>query len=156
MQCVLLDPNARVPTRATRDSAGFDLYSVARVVVPAKGFATIPIGVGIRIPDGFYGMIASRSGLMSKNGIFAGTGIIDSDYRGDIRVVLYNMHPQNDFVVGIGDRIAQLLVQRHENAILGYLDLCSAEKWAEMVSAETSSGRNERGTRGFGSSGVSS
>lgn len=106
-----LHHNAVVPRLQTPGSAGVDLHSIDTVVIPAHGRALVKTGLAVALPPGMVGMVCSRSGLALKSGIFVmnAPGIIDSDYRNDLGVILYNSTDEN-FHVGIGDRIAQLVI----------------------------------------------
>ena len=105
----LLSPSAIVPTRGTPGSAGYDLYSIADVVIPKRGRVLVPTGIKIAVPDGYYGRIAPRSGLALKQGIETGAGVVDSDYRGEISVLLLN-HSDVDVSISSGSRIAQIIL----------------------------------------------
>jgi dUTP pyrophosphatase len=133
----LLDNNAKVPTRANINDAGFDLYSVLDTVIPPKQRKTVRTGIAIQMPEHFAGLIWPRSGLSVKQGIDVLAGVVDSGYRGEIMVCLYNT---SDEVVGIntGDRIAQIIFQE-----------------VPRVSMEVHEtlGSSQRGDNGFGSSG---
>jgi dUTP pyrophosphatase len=107
----LLSPDAKVPTRATEFSAGLDLSSIEDTVVPANKWIAIPTGISIQIPKDCYARIAPRSGLAFKYGIQVGAGVADSDYTGEIKVILFN-HGSSDFEVKKGDRIAQLIFEK--------------------------------------------
>jgi dUTP pyrophosphatase len=100
--------------------------------------ALIPTGFKIAIPIGYYGRIAPRSGLAVKNGIDTLAGVVDSDYRGEVRVALYNTDKDQAFPIENGDRIAQLIMER-------------AEMWVPEELHELS--ETERGEKGYGSSG---
>jgi dUTP pyrophosphatase len=133
----LLDNNAKVPTKANINDAGFDLYSVLDTVIPPKQRKTVRTGIAIQMPDHLAGLIWPRSGLSVKQGIDVLAGVVDSGYRGEIMVCLYNT---SDEVVGIntGDRIAQIIFQE-----------------VPRVSMEVHEtlGSSQRGDNGFGSSG---
>jgi dUTP pyrophosphatase len=106
----LLSDLAKIPTQGTNFSAGYDLYAAEDVVVPRFGRKLIKTNVSMAIPMNHYGRIAPRSGLAYKNGIDVLAGVIDSDYRGDIGVILYNTD-NNDFTVKVGDKIAQIIIE---------------------------------------------
>jgi dUTP pyrophosphatase len=134
----LLSPDAKVPTRATEFSAGLDLSSIEDTVVPANKWIAIPTGISIQIPKDCYARIAPRSGLAFKYGIQVGAGVADSDYTGEIKVILFN-HGSSDFEVKKGDRIAQLIFEKI------YTDyFVEVEELDDTV----------RGDGGFGSTGV--
>lgn len=105
-----LTTTARLPVRATEGSAGLDLCADTDVV-PMEPYSRvlIPTGLAVQIPRGFCGRIAPRSGLALKYGIHVLAGVIDSDYRGEIHVLLVNVGEDTFYVHG-GDRIAQLLL----------------------------------------------
>jgi len=99
-----------LPCRQTPGSAGFDLCSAEEAVLPAHGFAAVNTGVAIELPEGTEAQVRPRSGLAARHGIgvLNSPGTIDSDYRGQIRVVLFNASDQ-DYRISRGDRIAQLV-----------------------------------------------
>lgn len=107
----LLSGLAKTPTQGTNFSAGYDLYSAEETVVPRLGRKLIKTNVSMAIPMNHYGRIAPRSGLAFKNGIDVLAGVIDSDYRGDIGVILYNTDNNSDFNVKVGDKIAQIIIE---------------------------------------------
>ena len=93
-----LKNSAAIPKRATEGAAGYDLASAEETVVPEKGKTVVKTGISIATPEGCYGRIAPRSGLAVKKYIDVGAGVIDSDYRGEVGVVLFN-HSDEDFEV---------------------------------------------------------
>ncbi|KAJ6403293.1 hypothetical protein OIU84_015243 [Salix udensis] len=127
-----------LPSRGSRLSAGYDLSSASVAKVPARGKALIPTDLSIAIPEGTYARIAPRSGLAWKHSIDVGAGVIDADYRGPVGVILFN-HSDVDFEVKIGDRIAQLIVEKILTP-----DVMEVEDLDATV----------RGAGGFGSTGV--
>lgn len=137
----LLGAGARLPSRAKEGDAGLDLHAVeAALLGPAGGRATVGTGLAVEIPPGHAGLVLPRSGLAARRGIALvnAPGLIDSGYRGEIRVLLLNTDPQEPFEVEPGDRIAQLLV-------LPFVEV-------EPVVAGELTG-SVRGESGFGSSG---
>ena len=102
---------AQIPTRGSSQAAGYDLYSAEPRVIPAQGKALIDTQLSICIPPGAYGQITPRSGLAVKFDIATGAGVIDPNYRGVVHVLLFNLGDQ-DFQVNIGDRVAQLILER--------------------------------------------
>ena len=121
-------------------AAGYDLYSAEETTVPAHGKALIDTQIAIALPEGTYGRIAPRSGIASEFMINTGAGVIDADYRGSIKILLFNLS-NNDFKVNEGDRIAQLII----------------EKIATIPITETQTlAITERGSAGFGSTGITS
>jgi len=105
---------AKLPTRGSAQSAGYDLYSAENQIVPAHGKALIDTHISCIVPNGTYGRVAPRSGLASKFSLHVGAGVIDADYRGTIRVLLFNLGDMN-FEIKAGDRIAQLVLERVAN-----------------------------------------
>ena len=104
-----------VPQYAHEGDAGADLTASEKKVIPARDRALVATGIRLEIPEGHVGLIWPRSGLAFKKGIDCGAGVIDSHYRGEIKVLLFN-HSDNDFTIEPGDRIAQILVQKVELA----------------------------------------
>lgn len=111
VRCVLLDPAAKIPVKSSSGAAGFDLFSTKKVKLGIDEWAEVNIGVCLQIPDGYFGCIRSRSGLMFKNRVAAFQGTIDSDYRGPITVLLYN-GGEKDVQLDVGDRIAQIIIEK--------------------------------------------
>src|SRR5689334_3595572 len=103
-----LSKNAYTPTRGTSVSVGFDLRSAYHYEIPPYGKLLVSTDIQISLPAGTYGRIAPRSGLAINNFIDVGGGVIDADYRGNIRVILFNFGKEI-FKISPGDRIAQLL-----------------------------------------------
>lgn len=132
-----------LPKYQTALSAGMDLYAnlAESVVLKSLERKLIPTGLFIALPEGYEAQIRPRSGLAFKNGITVlnTPGTIDADYRGEIGVILVNLSAE-EFTVNDGDRIAQMVIAKHEVAI-----------WEETDSLESTA----RGEGGFGSSGVS-
>ena len=130
--------DAIVPTRGSDGAVGYDLYSSEDAIVPNQaGRALVGTGITVVLPQGVYGRVAPRSGLAVKHCINVGAGVIDPDYTGEIKVVLFN-HGSNDFEVKKGDRIAQLVLER-----------CETPPIEEINIVEDT----ERGSGGFGSTG---
>lgn len=126
-----------VPRKSRAGDACFDLHSRTNMTVPAHKHAMVPTGIHTEIPDGYEIELRGRSGLAAKKGIYAHVGTIDSNYRGEICAILFNMSDE-DFVINRGDRIAQFKVNPVEPAFL----------LEEYNLTDT-----ERGENGFGSSG---
>jgi dUTP pyrophosphatase len=133
----LLMPEAKVPTKATPGAAGWDLYSAEDLVIPAGTWASVETGVAVSLPGSHVGLIWPRSGLAVRHGIDVLAGVVDSDYRGGVAVVLVN-HGWEPFAVETGMRVAQLVVQRYE---------------AGQLQVVSQLGRTHRGVNGFGSTG---
>jgi len=134
-----LSPEAVLPVRGSVHAAGFDLAAAQAATVPAGGKAIVKTGLSIAIPEGTYARIAPRSGLAAKRMINVGAGVVDFDYRGEVGVVLFNHGPEA-FEVAVGDRIAQLILEK-----------VSMVECVEVDSLEETA----RGAGGFGSTGVS-
>jgi dUTP pyrophosphatase len=136
---VRLHEEARLPERAYSGDAGLDLATCERVELGPGERAVAPTGLAVAIPDGYAGFVQPRSGLAAREGISVvnSPGLIDSGYRGEIRVVLLNTDAERTFVAEPGDRIAQLVVLP-----IPALELVEVD---ELPAAE-------RGVRGFGSS----
>ena len=104
------------PTVATEGSAGLDLYSAEKVVLRSGDSELVKTGISVQIPEGFVGLVCSRSGLAAKYGIFVlnSPGVIDSDYRGEVGVLLHKTDPPEGIpktkVLPTGTRIAQMVV----------------------------------------------
>ena len=105
LKILKLNPSAKLPTKGSEHSAGYDLSSVEDTLVEAKGKKLISTGISMAIPVGNYGRVAPRSGLSVKNFIHVGAGVIDADYRGEVKVLLYNFSDVN-FQINAGDRVA--------------------------------------------------
>jgi dUTP pyrophosphatase len=126
-----------VPEYGSAAAAGADLKASEDVVLAPGARAAVPTGLHVEIPEGHVGLIWPRSGLAVKHGIDTLAGVVDSDYRGEVRVVLINHGPE-PFTIRAGDRVAQMLVQRVERAV--------------FVRAAAIS-ETARGAGGFGSTG---
>src|SRR5579863_943251 len=116
---VRLDPDLPEPAYARPGDAGADLYARTGAVVAAGGGrALVPTGVALAIPEGYAGFVQPRSGLALRHGITLANspGLIDAGYRDEIAVIIINTDPVDDFEIRRGDRIAQLVVQRVEEA----------------------------------------
>ena len=135
-----LDERARLPTRANDGDAGLDLYALEGAVLAPGERASVPTGIAVEIPPGQAGLVLPRSGLAARHGISVvnAPGLIDSGYRGEVRVLLLNTDRKQPFELAAGDRIAQLVLVR--------VDLPTP---VEVQSLTDSA----RGAGGFGSSG---
>jgi dUTP pyrophosphatase len=111
----LLAEGGSLPEYASAGAAGADLRASEAVEIAPGGRAAVPTGVRLQIPPGHVGLVWPRSGLAVRHGIDTLAGVIDSDYRGEVRVVLVN-HGDATFRIAPGDRVAQLLVQHVERA----------------------------------------
>ncbi len=113
-----LDADLPLPVMVHSGDAGVDLHSREDVLIAAAGGRVlVPTGIAVAIPSGYVGLVVPRSGLAIKHGVtLVNTpGIIDSGYRGELKVVMINTDPAASYQVTRGDRIAQLLIQRIEN-----------------------------------------
>jgi dUTP diphosphatase len=140
LQFARLSEEAREPTRAHDGDAGYDLYAVEAATIGPGERASVGTGVAVAIPGGWAGLVLPRSGLAARHGITLpnAPGLIDSGYRGEVRVLLLNTDAREPFEVAPGDRVAQLLLVRHEVP-----ELVEVESLDETM----------RGVGGFGSSG---
>jgi dUTP pyrophosphatase len=150
---VKLNNLAVTPTRQKTGDAGYDLYATESVRIKPMSRALVSTGLSIEVPQGYYARIAPRSGLAVKNGIDVLAGVVDSSYRGEVKVVLMNLSidlasmmgltpniagSNFDFNIKAGDRIAQLIIEKYH-----------AIDWQQVEYLSTT----ER-TGGFGSTGV--
>lgn len=133
-----LHPDAVLPVYAhgPLEDAGLDLRSVERVVLSPGVAQAVPTGIAIELPPGYEAQVRPRSGLGLKHSLTVNFGTIDPGYRGEIRVIMFNLG-KADYTVEVGDRIAQLVVARYEGI-----------EWEEG-----DLGDSTRGQGGFGSSG---
>jgi dUTP pyrophosphatase len=147
MNIVKLNQEAKMPLRATAGSAGFDLYAHvgdtnSTVFIAPHESALIGTGISLEIDEGHFGLLCPRSGLAMKFGItlLNGPGVVDADYRGEIKCLLINLS-SSVFEVSNGMRIAQLIIMKYENQVV------LNDIGVQHIS------HTERGERGFGSSG---
>ena len=136
-----LSENAKLPTYGSEFSAGADLYAATddSIVIPSGETAFIGTGIAVEIPSGYVGLVYARSGLACKKGLAPANkvGVIDSDYRGEIKVAIFN-HSKEDKTIEAGERVAQLIVAPFLK--------CEYEQADELSSTS-------RGNGGFGSTG---
>jgi dUTP pyrophosphatase len=142
---VRLDRDLPLPSRAHDGDAGIDLFAAVDVVLAPGRRALVPTGIAVAIPYGMVGLVHPRSGLAARVGlsIVNSPGTVDAGYRGEIKVALINLDPEQVITLRRGDRIAQLLVQRIELP-----DLVEVTSFDEAGLGNTS-----RGEGGHGSSG---
>jgi dUTP pyrophosphatase len=135
----LLHPAAEPPARTRSGDAGYDLRSVEAATVPPGGRGTVGTGFALALPPGVAGLVTPRSGLAAQHGVTClnAPGLIDPNYRGEVRVILHNSGVE-PFVIAPGDRVAQLLL---------------VPFWAPAVRVVDALPESERGASGFGSSG---
>lgn len=136
LQVQLLTANARAPQRQTMGAAGYDLYSVEDVVVSPGTRLCVSTGIAMALPMGTYGRVAPRSSL-SLVGIDVGAGVIDGDYRGEVKVLIVN-NGTMDAEIKAGSRIAQLIIEVVATPSVQIVDVLRS---------------TERGEGGFGSTG---
>jgi dUTP pyrophosphatase len=141
LEVLLLDADQPLPAYAHEGDAGMDLCSTIDVVLEPFERALIPTGIAVAIPSGYAGFVLPRSGLAIRSGLSLvnAPGLIDSHYRGEIKVIAINLDPTDPVVIARGDRIAQLVVQ--PVAVCEPVDVECLDSTA-------------RGEGGFGSTGV--
>ena len=131
---------AKFPTRASKQAAGWDLYAAKGCIIEPGETVLVHTGIALEIPDGYCGKLYSRSGLSTKKGLRLANcvGVIDSDYRGEIMVAMYN---DSSFVreIEVGDRIAQIIIE-------SYIKIDKFNVVEELSNTD-------RGNGGFGSTG---
>lgn len=132
------EDSVKTPQRGTEHSAGYDIFANENCLLHAGERKLIKTGLFLEMPSGYYGRIAPRSGIAFKYGIDVLAGVIDSDYRGEIGVILYNTDKNYSFSVHKGDRIAQLIIEK-----------CHSIEWASAEFLNDSG----RGAGGFGHTG---
>ena len=136
-----LDADLPLPAYAKAGDAGVDLVARENITLaPGGGRAIVPTGIAIALPDGYAGFVQPRSGLAAKHGVTVlnSPGLVDSGYRGELKVCLVNTDPTEPFEVVRGERIAQLVVQAVDQVT-----------FVEVTDLDAT----ERGDTGFGSSG---
>lgn len=132
-----LREGARLPQRATPLAAGADLHCLNDIFLGSGERMLVPTGISVEIPVGYYGRIAPRSGLAVRHGIDTLAGVVDSDYRGEVNVLLINLGAEG-VTLNAGDRIAQLIIEQAAPADY---------QWSEVLD------QTDRGEGGFGSTG---
>lgn len=133
-----LSPTANLPIRGSKYAAGLDLFANETKTIQPNSSALISTGIGMVIPHGYYGRIAPRSGFSVKTGLMVNAGVIDSDYRGEVKILFANP-TANSVQVNAGEKVAQIVVER-----IALLDVEEVESLDET----------ERGANGFGSTGT--
>ena len=139
-----LDDELPAPSYAREGDAGADLIATTEVVLPCRGGrAVVPTGVAVAIPAGYAGLVVPRSGLAARHGLTClnSPGLIDSGFRGELKVILVNHDPEHDYTVRRGDRVAQLVLVKVEQAAF------------ELVGAGGLEA-SQRGAGGFGHTGT--
>jgi dUTP pyrophosphatase len=135
-----LHPEAKAPARAHDDDAGYDLCACEPALLAPGERASVGTGIAVAIPDGHAGLVLPRSGLAARHGISLvnAPGLIDAGYRGEVRVLLLNTDREAAFEISPGERIAQLVIVRHDAP--------------ELIERDTLDD-TARGDGGFGSTG---
>ena len=135
-----LDPDIDLPSYAHPGDAGLDLVTTVDAVVPPGERVLLPTGIAVALPEGYAAFVHPRSGLAVRYGVSLvnAPGTIDAAYRGEIAVSLVNLDPRDAVTLRRGDRVAQLVIQRVEHAVLHEVDALPG---------------SDRGAAGFGSSG---
>lgn len=147
MYCVAHSPECIAPTKATPESAGYDLSSIDALTIAPGERQVVSTGLSITCPPGTYGRLAPRSGLALRHGIDVLAGVIDPDYTGIVKVILLNTG-REPFRVEQGMRVCQLIFESYDSfGVSRYMPMKFAESGTE-VPRET-----QRGSKGFGSSG---
>jgi len=134
---IKLLPGGTLPTRGSREAAGYDIYAAEDAEIGSLEIRKIRTGICIQMPPGFFGQIYGRSGMAANRGLLSVAGTIDSDFRNEIHVVLFNTSSDSQ-KIRKGDRIAQIVFHRHMVPIFVFAD--------ELDESER--------TGGFGSTGV--
>jgi dUTP pyrophosphatase len=132
-----LDPRAILPRRGSALSAGLDICSIEAVAIEPKQRALVSSGLAVAIPEGYYGRVAPRSGLATKQGLDVLAGVIDADYRGEIRCLLHNTGDEAIHLPA-QSKICQLIIEKI---------ITPTAVWADEIS------ETDRGSGGFGSTG---
>jgi dUTP pyrophosphatase len=135
--------DAIIPTKGSKYSAGYDLYASLDAIIPKRDRLLVPTDIGVKVPFGYYGRIAPRSGFTLKKKTDIGAGVIDADYRGKIGVIIFN-HSDVDIKVSKGDRIAQIIFEKI------YIE---TEEPDVILHSDETQNETERGSGGFGSTG---
>ena len=130
-----------VPTKAYDNAAGYDLYSAEKVTILPHSCEGVNCKFYMAIPEGYFGKVFSRSGLVKHHLITAEAGVIDSDYRGEVYVILIN-HGKEIYTVEVGESVAQIIFMEKEN-----VEFIRFNKLTDL-------GKTKRGSLGFGSTGI--
>ena len=135
-----LVPHAKMPTKATRGSGAYDVYSTDELLLAPEGRYAFGTGLAMEVPEGFVALVCPRSGLAIKNGVTVlnAPGVVDSDYRGEVKAIVINHDLTAPLHVNKGDKIAQLLFVKAEEVEFEEVEVLSS---------------TQRGVGGFGSTG---
>lgn len=139
LKILKLDKKAKKPSYAHEGDAGLDLFALNRIEIKKGDFLAIPTGISMEIPKGYVGLIWDKSGLSINNGLKVLGGVIDSGYRGEIKVGMVNLGNSNH-VFESGDKVAQILIQKIERV---------------SIKEDFELSKTKRGKSGFGSTGRS-
>lgn len=134
-----IEPSAKIPCYAHSGDAGMDLFSLYKIKLKSGEYVAIRTGISIELPKGYVGLIWDKSGLSINNGLKVLGGVIDSGYRGEIKIGLINLGKENH-IFNKGDKIAQMLIQKVDQF---------------QIIEVTKLSKTNRGTAGFGSTGRS-
>jgi dUTP pyrophosphatase len=132
-----LNEDAKVPSYAHHDDAGFDLYTVKDIVLKSGQREMIPTGIAMEIPEGYVGLVWDKSGLAMKHGLKTIGGVVDSMYRGEIMIGVINLSKE-DYTFLKGHKVAQMIIQKKEK-----VDFEEVKELSDTM----------RGEGGFGSTG---
>lgn len=135
-----LSSNSVVPTKGSAEAAGYDLYAhMDTLTLVIKPYTSVLVftGIAMKIPYGYYGRIAPRSGFSVRTGLMINAGVIDSDYRGEIKILFQNFSDKY-ITINNGEKVAQIIIEK-----IAHCDV------VEVTDIDTTS----RGTNGFGSTG---
>lgn len=141
VEFVKIHQEAGLPVKAFEDDAGFDLALVEDEWFKPGEHEIVPLGLGLRLEEGQYGLLTGRSSTLARYGLMVYPGIIDQGYTGELKIVVHNLGP-TEVVVRAGERLAQLIPMVNVGFRKG-------AKWAEPAEP----GGTDRGSGGFGSSG---
>ena len=136
----LLRSDAKPPVKATEGSAGFDLFAAEACCIPSSEVGLIKTGLALACPNGTYGTISDRSSIACRHNLHVLAGVIDSDYRGEIKIVMHNFG-NKPMYVGMHMKVAQIVIHK----IVNILDIIECKEGLNLTS---------RGENGFGSSGT--
>ncbi len=136
-----LDVDVKTPLYATTEAAGMDLYCNKYTVIPAGNTVAISTGIALHLPQGTYGRIAGRSSISLQN-LHVSGGVIDSDYRGEIFIIMFNNNLAGELEIVQGTKIGQLIVEQ----------ICQPQPQLQEVNKfSTPTSKDMRGSQGFGS-----
>ncbi len=135
-----LYPNSIIPTKGSKEAAGYDLYARfenLNVIIEPNSNLLVPTGIAMKIPYGYYGRIAPRSGFSVKTGLIINAGVIDSDYRGEVKILFQN-HSNKYININNCEKVAQIIIEK-----IAHCNIIETDNLDDT----------ERGSGGFGSTG---